>query len=314
MEYAVNGMMEGEGRQLPINRSLTSGKSSPPTLAKIPPKTISLEKGREPSRGGQIPMRYATVIGERPRASDNESAGGVMHNWQEDLLGITECAQDEHQIFQEIERATQSLGFEFCSYGMRIPVPLSKPKTILLSNYPEKWKQRYISQNYVDIDPTVLHGRCSQAPLLWSNKVFRSQPAFWSEARSHGIRFGWTQSCLDAVGVGGMLSLSRSHNVLKAQELADKERKMRWLVNVSHLALSRIFNARHVNTLEQKLTRREIEVLRWTADGKTSGEVSDILVVSVDTVNFHVKNAVNKLQTANKTAAAVRAAMLGLLN
>jgi LuxR family quorum-sensing system transcriptional regulator SolR len=30
-------------------------------------------------------------------------------------------------------------------------------------------------------------------------------------------------------------------------------------------------------------------------------------------VNFHVKNAVTKLQTTNKTAATVRAAMLGLL-
>jgi LuxR family transcriptional regulator len=36
-------------------------------------------------------------------------------------------------------------------------------------------------------------------------------------------------------------------------------------------------------------------------------------VISVDTVNFHVKNAVMKLKTTNKTAAVVRAAMLGLL-
>ncbi|MBF3912595.1 LuxR family transcriptional regulator, partial [Burkholderia pseudomallei] len=32
------------------------------------------------------------------------------------------------------------------------------------------------------------------------------------------------------------------------------------------------------------------------------------------TVNFHVKNAILKLRTANKTAAVVRAAMLGLLS
>lgn len=237
-----------------------------------------------------------------------------MHNWQEDLLAITECGHCEHTVFREMERAAQTLGFEYCSYGLRIPVPLSKPKTILVNNYPAAWKLRYVSENYVDIDPTVVHGRRSQAPLLWSEKVFAGQRAFWEEAQSHGVCIGWAQSSLDAVGVGGMLSLSRSHEAITANELTCQEVKMRWLVNISHLALSRIFNARHVNTLEHALTRREIEVLRWTADGKTSGEVSDILVVSVDTVNFHVKNAVNKLQTANKTAAAVRAAMLGLLN
>ena len=62
------------------------------------------------------------------------------------------------------------------------------------------------------------------------------------------------------------------------------------------------------------VTDREIEVLKWTGDGKTSRDISEILIISVDTVNFHVKNAILKLKTANKTAAVVRAAMLGLLN
>jgi LuxR family transcriptional regulator, quorum-sensing system regulator SolR len=60
-----------------------------------------------------------------------------------------------------------------------------------------------------------------------------------------------------------------------------------------------------------RLTEREIQVLQWTADGKTTGQISDILAISENTVNFHVKNAVVKLQTKNKTAAV---AMLGLLH
>ncbi len=66
--------------------------------------------------------------------------------------------------------------------------------------------------------------------------------------------------------------------------------------------------------MDEKLTGREIEVLRWSASGKTSSEISEILVISVNTVNFHVKNAILKLKTANKTAAVARATMLGLLN
>jgi LuxR family transcriptional regulator len=51
----------------------------------------------------------------------------------------------------------------------------------------------------------------------------------------------------------------------------------------------------------------------WTADGKTAGEISQILGITERTVNFHVNNAMAKLGTTNKLAAALRAAVLGLL-
>lgn len=66
--------------------------------------------------------------------------------------------------------------------------------------------------------------------------------------------------------------------------------------------------------MEKSLTGREIEVLKWAAHGKTSREISEILIVSVNTVNFHMKNAKSKLETVNKTAAVARASKLGLLN
>lgn len=237
-----------------------------------------------------------------------------MKSWQEDLLSVTDGVQCEHAVFQKIEAAAQSLGFEHCAYGLRVPIPISNPQTVILNNYSAAWQNHYVSEGYLQTDPTVLHGRRSQVPLIWNEKLFDAARRMWDEAQSCGLRFGWAQSSLDAVGVGGMLTLSRSQDALSVVELASQEIKMRWLVNISHLALSRIFTSKLVKQTHPALTPREIEVLKWTADGKTSGEVSDILAVSENTVNFHVKNAVAKLQTANKTAAAVRAAMLGLLN
>jgi LuxR family transcriptional regulator len=237
-----------------------------------------------------------------------------MKCWQEDLLDITAETRCEHVVFKKMAAAARMLGFEHCAYGLRLPHPITSPQTIILNNYAVAWQERYANEGYLQADPTVLHGRRCQTSLVWSDKVFGSTPKLWEEAQSSGLRVGWSQSSLDTVGVGGMLTLSRSHEALSTTELASQEVKMRWLVNVSHLALSRIFKSGVKNNILQALTARETEVLRWTAEGKTSGEVSDILAVSEHTVNFHVKNAVAKLQTANKTAAVVRAAMLGLLN
>ena len=235
-----------------------------------------------------------------------------MKNWQEDLLRIVAVASGEQRIFDEIIAAVRGLGFEYCGYGIRFPFPLSHPTVHTLFEYPRAWADRYHAANYVSTDPTVLHGRRSRTPLIWSDELFASTPQLWSEAQSHGLRVGWAQSSLDANGVVGMLTLARSGEQLSASELEAKEPRMRWLVTVAHLALTQALTPTLAQDLH--LTSRELEVLKWTADGKTSGEIAQILAISSDTVNFHVSNATAKLGTANKTAAVVRAVMLGLLN
>ncbi|GLU32453.1 autoinducer binding domain-containing protein [Trinickia caryophylli] len=237
-----------------------------------------------------------------------------MRSWAEELVGEFNETDSDAQVFAKIESAANHLGFEYCAYALRAPWPLSKPKTRLVNNYPEWWQRRYEEARYIEIDPTVRHARRSRTPVIWSDALFAEAPQLWREARSVGLRVGWAQSAFDSCGVAGMLTLARSDGPLTADELTEKEARMRWLVNTAHLALKRVLMPKLMDDPERGLTEREIEVLKWAADGKTSGEISKILVISVDTVNFHVKNAVTKLKSANKTAAVVRAAMLGLLH
>lgn len=110
-----------------------------------------------------------------------------------------------------------------------------------------------------------------------------------------------------------MLTLARSDDALSAGEMQDKGFKMAWLAQVAHLGMSQCLTARLMPEIKVTLTSREVEVLRWTAEGKTSNEVSEILSISERTVNFHINNAGAKLNATNKTAAAIRAAMLGML-
>jgi len=205
------------------------------------------------------------------------------------------------------------LGFEYCTYGFRSPVPFTNPRTIVISDYPKAWCDRYNSAGYVNIDPTVLHAQTSQAPIVWSDSLFENTQDLWEEANGHGLLVGWAQSTLDRAGGGGMLTLARSAEPLRATELEAKELSMRRLADVAHAALSHAFRARALGDTPLKLSAREIEILRWHADGKTASEIGEILHISMETVKFHTKNAVTKLGAANKTAAVARAAALGFL-
>ena len=214
---------------------------------------------------------------------------------------------------EKITAIARDLGFDFCTYGVRMPIPLSQPEVALFSNYPAAWQTRYLEHAYVEIDPTVRHCTRSLRPIVWSDDVFAPAPQFWEEARSFGLRIGWAQSSYDANGVAGMLNLARSAEPLTKSELRANRLTMAWLTQVVHLGMSRCLTPDMLPDSEIRLTERQRAVLRWTGDGKTASEISEILRISESTVNFHIRSAVTKLGAANKLAATVKAAMLGLL-
>ena len=61
------------------------------------------------------------------------------------------------------------------------------------------------------------------------------------------------------------------------------------------------------------LTRRELEVLRLVADGKTNREVAGALFLSTRTIDMHVRNILGKLGCRSRQEATRRAAELGLI-
>lgn len=62
-----------------------------------------------------------------------------------------------------------------------------------------------------------------------------------------------------------------------------------------------------------KMTKREMDVLRWTAQGKTAWEVSVILGMSEKTVNFHLGNVMRKLDVNSKHQAVLKCVAAGIL-
>ncbi|QNM96575.1 autoinducer binding domain-containing protein [Chitinimonas koreensis] len=236
-----------------------------------------------------------------------------MSPWLEDQLHTLDTMQSPQALFDHLARSAAALGFDYCAYGLRMPLPLTALRIELISNYPRAWQSRYAACNYLGVDPTVQHGVRSPLPITWSDRVFADAAPLWEDARAYGLRHGWAQSSRDGSGLVGMLTLARSAEPIGPNELRDKGARLSTLATLAHAGMSRQLRDRVPPEREARLSGREIEVLRWTADGKTSGEIAQILGITERTVNFHIGSTLGKLNAANKTAAVVKAALLGLL-
>jgi len=62
-----------------------------------------------------------------------------------------------------------------------------------------------------------------------------------------------------------------------------------------------------------RLSKREVECLRWAALGKTDAEIAMILGRSCATVRFHIHNAATKLEAVNRSQTVFKASQLGYL-
>ena len=65
--------------------------------------------------------------------------------------------------------------------------------------------------------------------------------------------------------------------------------------------------------LTERLSERELQVLRLIADGRTNQEIAEELTIGATTVKTHVQNILQKLDVSDRTQAAVYAVRCGLI-
>jgi LuxR family quorum-sensing system transcriptional regulator SolR len=232
----------------------------------------------------------------------------------EDIYCELRAATTEQQIFHQITVCAKDLGFDYCCYGIRVPVPVSKPAVAIFDTYPDGWMKHYKECGFLAIDPTVRQGMRTADLIVWSEAAFASAPRLWSDALDHGLTVGAAQSCWGAHGVFGLLTLSRRAKPLTLLELERLTKQSSWLANLSHARMSQFLVPKLAPETRVVLTAREREVLRWTGDGKTSCEIGQILGISERTVNFHVNNILSKLPATNKVQAVVKAVVMGMID
>ena len=76
---------------------------------------------------------------------------------------------------------------------------------------------------------------------------------------------------------------------------------------IAHKVIQELNRPSDLPLTEEPLTARELEILRYIAQGMTNQEIGDELVLSERTVRTHVSHILGKLHLANRTQAALYA-------
>lgn len=226
---------------------------------------------------------------------------------------FTQCSDPPQTREGFIKSATlfsHTLGFDFFSYTVCETTPFTRPKIHVFGNYPTEWLHRYKEQNHAVIDPTIRHCKVSSEPVRWYEDFFEECPQLWADAKAVQLNIGVTQPSFNARGYIALLSLARKNN---AVDDAEWETLKPLIKAFSETVGYRIFELEDalMNTLDLEFGQKEKEVLRWTADGKTSEEIGRILNVTADAVNFHLRNIQKKIGACNRVQAVTYAVAQG---
>ncbi len=181
--------------------------------------------------------------------------------------------------------------------------------------YPDAWKRHYTEQGLDRLDPTLHCAARSIAPVDWSRLA--GQPNFdrvFRDAGDFGIgRLGLTIPVRGPFGDIGMLSVSGNGRPEQwhkrvAEVISD-------LQSVAVHIHDTVMRSEDLSRLlrHPQLSKRELEILQWTAAGKTQHDIGEILSISHRTVEVHLKSSRDKLYALTTSQAVARAIALRLI-
>jgi DNA-binding CsgD family transcriptional regulator len=222
----------------------------------------------------------------------------------------------EAALLKELVTFSEGLGFNQACAVMAIrKAGSSRFEAKVIENYQQSWKEASRVSSAIANDPIVKHSSTSILPLIWGKSLYEKANAtdLWDNAKPFGFDSGIAISLRDHLGNVYKIGLSRD------QPITTDPRELSRLVADTQLfgafaqsAMMRIWNPKPDADFPS-LTARELECLSWTLEGKTAWELGVILGITERTANFHLGNAIQKLDCDNKHSAVIKAMRMGMI-
>ncbi|HET7575631.1 MAG TPA: LuxR family transcriptional regulator [Sphingomicrobium sp.] len=182
------------------------------------------------------------------------------------------------------------LGFHHFALLEHASLTASGASLLRIDNYPEAWAEEIIARAYAPDDPVHLASRRTNAGFGWHElgtliRLERRHRKILSRGRHHGIAAGFTVPS----NVPGQPSATCSFALRAGHDLPAARMRCAELIGTHALSAAR--RLRPPPPRRPRLSRRELQCLRFVAMGKTDWEIARILGLSIDTAHQYVKRA-----------------------
>lgn len=211
----------------------------------------------------------------------------------------------------------RSYGFSKFSY-LGLNPPESPKKSFVESTYPEGWIEEYRAHQFVFLDPTIARAKASLLPIAWDveqfvRRVSPAQKKFFHLGGDYGIKRGVVVPIHAPGGEFAAMAFATEENSREMRSIWAHSRHELHMIGIYfHAAVWENVMRRRIQATPA-LSPRELQCLEWSARGKTLWELSEILAVSEATAKTHLKAAMRKLGTYNRTHAVSKALVYGLI-
>jgi len=236
----------------------------------------------------------------------------IVEDFIDQVKGVDSLAQLENVFTQSLKQ----LGFD--RYGFVLQ-DRGQDKPFIMSNYPAEWLKQYIENQYYTIDPIVVNGMKQTQPFVWHELLARleftpDQQKFLDNADGMGIRAGAGFANPHGHAQQSLTSILSYESPEEVDLILEENRDELHILSLYFHTIADKLRRKEGLDPAPELTDREKECLLWSAHGKSSWEIGEILGVSERTVSFHMDNAKAKLGASTRTQAAVRAILFGIIN
>jgi LuxR family transcriptional activator of conjugal transfer of Ti plasmids len=174
----------------------------------------------------------------------------------------------------------------------------------VISDYPAEWLDRYISNQYTKIDPTVSIARVTDNPFTWaySREIITNTKAlnqYWGEASEFNLKNGVSfplEDMANLTGFGFSLVDEKDSNLW----LKHHKSELVVLTRLFHFKFSQLTQRTKQLDVFNNISARELECAQWLSTGLTAMKVAHKMNITERTVRYHLGQLKRKLNLQTK--------------
>jgi LuxR family transcriptional regulator, quorum-sensing system regulator BjaR1 len=217
-----------------------------------------------------------------------------------------DAASSSEPALEIFQRVVQRYGLHSFAIA-RLPAPSDREwhRAILHNGWTSEWFARYESEGHFPNDPCAARSRLTAEPFLWHQLPIGSLTPRGRLVMDEAAEFGMK----DGICVPIHVPLAGPAVVTAGGDYVEVAPGAMPLIETLcvHLFRKVSVECKSDNDEGLPLTPRERELLQWSAQGKTTEDISCILGITANTIESHQRNIRNKLDAVNVLHAVVKA-------